>query len=80
MGNIENKNIIQQEFEDDILLSESSKEFKRIRAKADSIYNKKINTQRNYAKKQIVLFKKRIFILKEKTKFRLKRFYRLYSR
>ncbi|WP_422373696.1 hypothetical protein [Flagellimonas sp.] len=80
MGNIENKNIIQQEFEDDILFSESSKEFKRIRAKADSVYNKKIRAQRDYVKKQIVLFQKRIFILKEKTKLRLKRFYNLYYR
>ena len=76
---MENKNIIHQEFEDHFLLNEYSKKLKWIRAKAERVYNKKISVQNNYLKKQVVLFQKRIFIFKERIKFRLKKFYNLYA-
>jgi len=80
MDRIEKKNTIYQEFEDHILLNDYSKKLKWIRAKADRVYNKKISVQSNYLKRRIVLFQKLIFIFKERTKFRLKRFYNLYAR
>ncbi|MBW8241518.1 hypothetical protein K1F50_01815 [Muricauda oceani] len=80
MDSTKKQNIIHQEFEDHILLNDYSKKLKWIRAKADRVYNKKISVQNNYLKKQVVLFQKRIFIFKERTKFQLKRFYNLYAR
>lgn len=58
MDNIENKNIIHHEFEDYILSEHYLKSCKAIRDKADRIYHKKINTQRQISEEEDCSFSK----------------------